>query len=199
MKRRSRAGGEPIKGRRRKTPEPKSRNAPNAITRSKSSPTTSKTEVARLSRERDEALKQQAATSEVLRVISSSPADLQRVFEAMLDNAVRICDALVGGVCRWDGHALHHVAVKYPQKPAFAELLRRTPIHPNPKTNVGRMLATKEAVHVPDLAAQPAYIEQREPGIVAASVLTSACRNVSLVTFQSFSVESQTPAVNKAT
>jgi GAF domain-containing protein len=44
----------------------------------------------------------------------------------------------------------------------------RTPIHPNPKTNVGRMLATKTVVHVPDLAAQPAYIEQREPGIVAA-------------------------------
>ena len=97
------------------------------------------TKVAGLSRERDEALEQQAATSQVLSVISSSPADLQRVFEAMLDNVVRICDALVGGICRWDGHALHHVAASS-QKPAFAELLRRTPIHPNPKTKVGRML-----------------------------------------------------------
>jgi hypothetical protein len=44
----------------------------------------------------------------VLRVISSSPADLQ-LFEATLDNAVRICDALVGGICRWDGHALHQL------------------------------------------------------------------------------------------
>ena len=114
-----------------------------------------------------EALEQQMATSEVLRVVGSSPADLQPVFEAMLENAVRICDARAGGICRWDGHALHHVAVKS-LEPAFADLLRRTPIHPNPKTNFGRMLVTKKAVHVPDLAAQPAYIEQREPGIVAA-------------------------------
>ena len=114
-----------------------------------------------------ESLEQQTATSEVLRVISSSPADLQPVFEAMVDNAVRICDATGGSICRWDGDALHHVALKWAQ-PAFAERMMRTPIHPNPKTNIGRMLATKTVVHVPDLAAQPAYIEQREPGIVAA-------------------------------
>jgi GAF domain-containing protein len=114
-----------------------------------------------------EALEQQTATSEVLRVVSSSPADLTPVFEAMLDNAVRICDVMGGSICRWDGNALHHVAVRW-INPAFTELLLRTPIHPNPKTNVGRMLATKKEVHVPDLAAQPAYIEQREPGIVAA-------------------------------
>ena len=103
----------------------------------------------------------------MLRVISSSPADLQPVFEAMVDNAVRICDATGGSLARWDGDALHHVALKWAQ-PAFAELMMRTPIHPNPKTNIGRMLATKTVVHVPDLAAQPAYIEQREPEIVAA-------------------------------
>ena len=114
-----------------------------------------------------QSLEQQTATSEVLRVISSSPADLQPVFEAMVDNAVRICDATGGSICRWDGDALHHVALKWAQ-PAFAELMMRTPIHPNPKTNIGRMLATKTVVHVPDLAAQPAYIEQREPEIVAA-------------------------------
>jgi GAF domain-containing protein len=85
----------------------------------------------------------------------------------MLENAVRICDAMGGGICRWDGRALHHVAVRWVE-PAFAELLKRTAIHPNPNTNVGRMLTTKTVVHVPDLAAQPAYIEQREPGIVTA-------------------------------
>jgi GAF domain-containing protein len=114
-----------------------------------------------------EALEQQSATSEVLRVISSSPGDLQPVFEAMLENAVRICDAMGGGICRWDGDALHHVALKWAH-PAFAEFLMRTPIHPNPKTSFGHMLATKTVVHVPDLAAQPAYAEQREPGIVTA-------------------------------
>ena len=68
-----------------------------------------------------ELLEQQTATSEVLRVISSSPADLQPVFEAMVDNAVRICDATGGSICRWDGDALHHVALKWAQ-PAFADL-----------------------------------------------------------------------------
>src|SRR5262249_30034043 len=85
----------------------------------------------------------------------------------MLDNAVRLCDGTGGSICRWDGDALHHVARKWAQ-PAFAELMMRTPIHPNPNTNIGRMLVTKTVVHVPDLAAQPAYIEQGEPGIVAA-------------------------------
>jgi GAF domain-containing protein len=114
-----------------------------------------------------EALEQQTATSEVLGVISSSPADLEPVFEAMLDNVVRICDVMGAGICRWDGNVLRHVALRW-MNPAFSELLMRTPIHPNPKTNVGRMLTTKKEVHVPDLAAQPAYIEQRKPGIVAA-------------------------------
>ena len=116
-------------------------------------------------RELTELLEQQTATSEVLRVISSSPAELQPVFEAILNNAVRICDVMTGTICRWDGNALHHVAVRS-VNPTFTEILMRTPIHPNPKTNLGRMLVTKKVVHVPDLAAQPAYIEEREPGIV---------------------------------
>ncbi len=45
--------------------------------------------------------------------------------------------------------------------------MMHTPIYPNPKTNVGRMLVTKKVVHVPDLATEPAYVERREPGIVA--------------------------------
>ncbi len=114
-----------------------------------------------------EALGQQTATADVLKVISRSTFDLRPVFEAMLDNAMRVCDAMGGGIYRWDGDALQLVAIKQAQ-PAFAEVVRRTPIHPNPKTNVGRMLATKTVVHVADLAAEPAYVEQREPGIVAA-------------------------------
>jgi PAS domain S-box-containing protein len=166
MRRRSRAGGGP-EAQRRKTAARKTRITPKAVRPRSPSAAREETKVARLTRERDEALEQQTAASEVLRVISSSPADLQTVFEAMLDNAVRIYDAQLGGILRWDGDALHHVALRS-ARPAFAEILRRTPITPNPKTNVGRMLTTKTVVHVPDFAAEPAYIEQREPGIVAA-------------------------------
>ena len=70
-------------------------------------------------RELSESLEQQTATSEVLQVISSSPGDLEPVFEAMLENAVRICDAKFGNIYRWDGDALHLVAARN-TPPAFA-------------------------------------------------------------------------------
>jgi hypothetical protein len=124
MKQRSRAGGKPIKGRRRNAARPTSGKVPKGAHRH-----SARAENVRLTRERDEALEQQAATSEVLLAISGTPADLQPVFEAMLAHAVRICDAMGGGICRWDGRALHHVAVRWVQ-PAFAELLRGAPIYP---------------------------------------------------------------------
>jgi hypothetical protein len=69
-------------------------------------------------------------------------ADPKLVFEAMLSHAVRICGAVVGGICRWGGEALHHVALKSAD-PAFAEVIARTPIRADPNTNIGRMLTTK--------------------------------------------------------
>ena len=116
-------------------------------------------------RELTESLEQQTATAEVLRVISSSPGDLQPVFASMLENAVRICDAQFGNIYRWDGDALH-LAAAHNIPPAFAEFRGRTPLRPNPKLAMGRMVATKAAVHVVDNAAEQAYIE-REPSIVA--------------------------------
>ena len=108
-----------------------------------------------------EFLEQQTATSEVLRIISSSPGDLQPVFEAMLDNAVRICDAKFGNIYRWDGDALHIVA-SHNTPAAFAEQRRREPFRPSPKNSVGQMIATKTVIHIPDVVASEAYIE-REP------------------------------------
>ena len=114
-----------------------------------------------------EALEQQTATSDVLQIISSSPGDLQPVFETMLEKAVRICDAKFGNIFRWDGEALHLVAT-HNIPPAFAEFRRRSPFRPGAKNPIGRMLATKTVVHVANLAAEQPYLEQRDPAAVAA-------------------------------
>ena len=101
-------------------------------------------------RELTESLEQQTATSEVLQVISSSPGDLEPVFAAMLEKAVRICDAKFGNIYRWDGEVLHVVAM-HNTPPAFAELRRRTPYRPN-SGHIGRMVTTKSVVHIVDAA-----------------------------------------------
>ncbi|HXW49591.1 MAG TPA: GAF domain-containing protein [Xanthobacteraceae bacterium] len=167
MKRRSGAGGEPIKGRRRKAPKPKRRNAPKAVTRSNSTTSGKETEVARLSRELNEALERQAATSEVLQVISSFPGDPQPVFAATLENAVRICDATFGNIYRWDGEAMRLVASEN-VPPTYAEVRERLPLNPSPQDPVGRMIITKTVVHTVDLATEPAYTAERIPSAVAA-------------------------------
>ena len=114
-----------------------------------------------------EALEQQTATSEVLQVISSSPGDLRPVFATMLEKAVRICDATFGNIFRWQDDVLHLVAT-HNTPPAFAEFRRRSPLRSSPQYAVGRTIATKAAVHVADLAAERPYIEERDPGYVAA-------------------------------
>jgi GAF domain-containing protein len=118
-------------------------------------------------KELTESLEQQTATSEVLQVISSSPGDLEPVFRTMLENALRICDATFGNIHRWDGEALH-IAASLNTPAAFAEFRKRSALRPGPEAPFGRMVATKMAVHVTDLSADPAYIEQRAPTVVAA-------------------------------
>jgi GAF domain-containing protein len=106
-----------------------------------------------------ESLEQQTATSEVLQVISRSPGDLEPVFEAMLEKAVRICDAKFGNIYRWDGRAMQLVAA-HNTPPAFAEARRRSAVLIGPKTAMGRMVATNATVHVIDAAADEAYLER---------------------------------------
>ena len=167
MKRRSRAGGEPIKGRRREAQEPKRRSAPKAPGLSNSSPSSGETEVARLTHELSEALERQTATSEVLQIISSSGGDLEPVFATMLGNAARICDAKFGNIFRWDGDALCLVAT-HNTPPAFVEYRKRRPLPLKPNLPFSRMVAAKAVVHCADAAALPAYTEQRDPDVVAA-------------------------------
>ena len=114
-----------------------------------------------------ESLEQQTATSEVLKVISSSPGELEPVFEAMLAKATRICDAKFGTIFRWDGDALR-LGATHNTPPAFAEYRKRRPLPLKPNLPFSRMVATKAVVHCADAAALPAYTEQRDPDVVAA-------------------------------
>jgi class 3 adenylate cyclase/putative methionine-R-sulfoxide reductase with GAF domain len=167
MRKRSKPGREPVKTRRRKTAKLKPRDALKAASGRSSSVASLDTEVARLTRELNEALEQQTATLEVLQVISGSPGDLQPVFEAMLKNALRLCNASFGSLYRWDGDALHLIAT-HNTPPAFAEYRRRTPLRPGPTSASGRMVATKTVVHVADVTAERAYVERDDPAYVAA-------------------------------
>ena len=101
-------------------------------------------------RELSESLKRQTATSEVLSVISSSPGDLQPVFETMLEKAVRICDAKFGNIYRRNGSTFDLVATLNTPA-ALAASRKRSPIRLGGRNLFDRMLATKAAVHVADL------------------------------------------------
>jgi hypothetical protein len=114
-----------------------------------------------------ESLEQQTATSEVLKVISSSPGELEPVFQAMLENAVRICDATFGNIYRWDGNTLHLIAA-HNTPPALAEARRRSPLHPAKDSLIARMLETKTALHHIDSTTLPGYIDRSDAGAVTA-------------------------------
>jgi transcriptional regulator with GAF, ATPase, and Fis domain len=126
-------------------------------------------------RERDEALEQQAATAEVLKVISSSAGKLEPVFQTILENSITICEAKFGMFWLTEGHSFRCVAL-HGTSPAFTELRRREPIfHPNPTllTPLGRIARTKQLVQVADCRAEQAYI-QGDPGFVALVDLAGA-------------------------
>src|SRR5271169_2756114 len=107
MRRRSKASGEASKSRGREAVTAKWRAAPKAVGRRRSSAASEETKAIRLAHERDEALEQLSAASEILKVISSSPGDLKLAFEAILANATRICQANFGILYLFDGKAFH--------------------------------------------------------------------------------------------
>ena len=155
MRRRDKAAGKPVKPRRHKTST--RRNGPKARRRRNSLAVGKETNVARLTRERDEALEQLVATSEVLQVISSTPGDLEPVFQSMLANAVRICEAKFGTLYRIEGDSVRCVAMHGVPK-VFAEERRRVPvIRPAPTTTLARALATKRSVQIADVRDEPQY------------------------------------------
>jgi GAF domain-containing protein len=117
---------------------------------------------AELEKKLAEAREQLTATSEVLRIISSSPGDLEPVFETILANATRICEAKFGILYLRDGEAFRLRAL-HGAPPAFAEASWRDPVvQPGPRTGFGRVIQTKQPVHIVDVTVDPAYAE-RDP------------------------------------
>src|SRR5881227_1689795 len=98
-----------------------------------------------------EALDQQTATAEVLQVINSSPGDLAPVFDAMLEKAVRLCEAEIGTLWTYDGELMHPTAVRSPS-PRFAEFLEQTGPCP-PARSQHPLLQGEQFIQVPDLSA----------------------------------------------
>ena len=103
-----------------------------------------------------ESLDQQTATSDVLRVISSSPADLRPVFETILDNAVRICKTHFGVLLLFETGRMRVVAMKN-APPGFAEMRRRDPYIPLEQSVLGPLVRTKRLAHVADITVEEPY------------------------------------------
>jgi two-component system, NtrC family, sensor kinase len=103
-----------------------------------------------------EALEQQAATSEVLKVISRSAFDLQRVLDKVLEDAVRLCGAEKGLIYRQDG-GVYRVAVSYGHSPEWIEIVKRYPIRQDRGSATGRAVLDRRVVHIHDVLADPDY------------------------------------------
>jgi len=129
-------------------------------------------ELGRTRIERDEALRQRAASAEILEIINHSPGDLAPVFDAILERATRIGEAKFGIIYHFDGEVFRVQAVR-DATPAFIDYLRREPPRPDPRNALGRALQAKHPIHVADIKAEPAYAE-REPSRVAAVEIAGA-------------------------
>jgi GAF domain-containing protein len=145
MRRRAAKGGKAVRTRLRERAKPRHptktthRRAPSA---------------AELQRQLAEALEQQSATAEVLKIISSSPGELEPVFEAILKNAIRICEAKFGHMVLVDGN-LFRLAAEVGTPRELAELFRRRgPFEPTPGSHLDRVRATGRVSHTADDTAE---------------------------------------------
>jgi class 3 adenylate cyclase len=170
MRRRTGRSGESDEARSVKPVPLKRRNAPKATPRRIPSAAGQETQLARLTRELQEASEQQTATAEVLQAISSSPGDLEPVFATMLEKAVRLCGASFGNIYRWDGEALSIVA-SCNTAAAFVEQRRQEPFRPSPINPVGQMIASKNTVHVHNMAETQAYLSGDPVAVASVNII----------------------------
>ena len=156
MRRRSRAGGEPVKAQRRKAATLKRRSGPKTVRRGSSSAAAEETEVARLTRELNESSERQAATADVLKVISRSTFELQTVLDTLTKSAARLCAADKGVIFQRDGE-LYRLASNYGFSPEAERYAAEHPLRPDRGSTTGRVALEGRAIHVPDVLADQEY------------------------------------------
>ena len=115
-------------------------------------------ENARLINEQREALEQQTATAEVLQVINASPGNLAPVFDTMLEKAMRLCGAAFGCLYTYDGERFHIAAMRGVPEALAEFITTQSAAAASPGGKVERVLTTKRAVHILDLAADDMYL-----------------------------------------
>jgi signal transduction histidine kinase len=131
-------------------------------------------EVQARTRDLTESLQQQTATADVLKVISASPGELEPVFQAMLENAVRLCEAKFAMLFLFEEEKNEFRSVgKWNLPPAWSEFLAKNAIRADPRVPLGRVAMTKQPVQIADVLADQAYID-RYPGMVAVAELGGA-------------------------
>src|SRR5262245_31510638 len=107
------------------------------------------------------ALEQQTATSDILRVIGSSPTSIQPVFDSIAANAGKLCNGLFSSLFQFDGELLHWVASNTTASRNLLELMHRLfPRRPTRSNGVGRAILDRMVVHIPDVEADPDYRHQ---------------------------------------
>src|SRR5262245_7469121 len=151
--RRRKTGGKEGKTQRPKTL--KRQNAPKTARHRNFSAASPQEQISALTRELKEALDQHTATSEVLKVISSSPAQLEPVFQAILANAVRICEAKFGIMFLHENSEFQTAALLNASKDLAEFFWRRGPFKAPPGTPLDRILKTKRVTYTADEAAEP--------------------------------------------
>ena len=160
MRRRARAGGEPAKSQRRKTTTSRRHSAPKTARINNSSKVSQESEIARLTRELNEGREQQAATADVLKVISRSAFDLPTVVDTLVESAARLCEADHAWLFRRDGE-VYRWAASYghskEERDRLKQYLLTLPFSPGRRSASARSLLEGRPVQIADVVADPDF------------------------------------------